>query len=221
MPPRDPNGRSSLCRSSCTHVQRNLERLERRTRRRQTGREPRDLARDRQVALQVRRRNREDVGEVVEAAVRRLVAGQQRLHVDVEREQVANRVAVFRAVEAMDRADPAGIRIGRPRPVDARSPASRHGAIGGRIGTRPSGRRHRAGSKLRDHLFPDLSIRTWPCDVQAVERESGRAQPLVVAGDAVLVEDPLGPGGRRRAGPAAGIGGPRSGRWRAPRRSSR
>ncbi len=104
-------------------VQRNLERLERRARRRQAGRQPRDLPRRRQIPLEVRRRNREDVGEVVEAAVRGLVAGQERLHVErerVEREQIANRVAVLRAIEAMHGAHPAGIRIGGPRAIDVR-----------------------------------------------------------------------------------------------------
>ena len=100
------------------HVQRDLECLESRTGGRKARREPRDLTRHRHVSLQVGRRNREDIREVVETAVRCLVPGQQRLHIEVEREQVANRVVVFRAIETMDRVDPAWIRTGRPRPVD-------------------------------------------------------------------------------------------------------
>ncbi len=203
MPPRDPSGRSSLCRSSCITCRGISNRLDRRTRRRQTGREPRDLASHRHVALQVGGRNREDIGEIVEAAVRGVVSGQQRFHVEVEREQVANRVAVFGAIEAMDRGDPAGIRSGRPRPIDVVLQRGRHRVIGGGIGTRPSGRRHRPGSKLGDHLFPDLRIRAGPCHVQVVERKSGGTESLVVAADAVGVEDRLRGGrgsgaGRRR-----------------------
>ena len=55
-------------------VQRNLERFKLRNGRRKTGREPRHLAGHRQVALEVRRGNRERVGEVVEAPVGRFVA---------------------------------------------------------------------------------------------------------------------------------------------------
>ena len=185
------------------HMQGNLESLDRRTRGRQTRREPRDLASHRHVALQVGGRNREDIREIVEAAVRGVVSGQQRFHVEVEREQVANRVAIFGAIEAMDRGDPAGIRSGRPGPIDVVLQRGRHRVIGGGIGTRPSGRRHRTGSKLRDHFFPDLRIRAGPCHVQVVERKSGGTESLVVAADAVGVEDRLRGGrgsgaGRRR-----------------------
>ena len=140
-------------------VQRNLEGLERRNRGRKTRREPRDLTRHRQVAFQMRRRNREHVGEVVEAAVRGFVARQERLHIEVEREQVADRVVVFGAIETMDRVDPAGIRTRRPRAIDFAFQPARHRAIRGGIGARPSGRRHRAGPKLRDHALPHLGIR--------------------------------------------------------------
>ena len=44
MPPREPNGRSSLCRSSCSTCKRNLESFEAGLRGRKPGREPRDLA---------------------------------------------------------------------------------------------------------------------------------------------------------------------------------
>ena len=88
------------------HVQRNLECLDPRTGGRKTRRKSRNLARHRHVSFQVRGRNREDIREIVETAVRCLIAGQQRLHIELEREQIANRVVVFRAIETMDRADP-------------------------------------------------------------------------------------------------------------------
>ena len=92
-------------------VQRNLEGLERGARRWQAGRQPRHLSRRGEIALEMRRRNGEDVGEIVEAAVGGLITGQQRLHVErlrIEREQIADRVAVLRAIQAMDGADPPG-----------------------------------------------------------------------------------------------------------------
>ena len=103
----------------------------------------------------------------------------------------------------MDRADPAWFRIGRPRSVDVGLERHGHGVIGGRVGPRSPRRRHRAGSKLRDHFFPHLRIGDRVGDVRTVERKSGCAEFLVMAGDAVLVQDRpgrSGPRGRRRAG---------------------
>ncbi len=56
------------------HVERNFEPIRRGNHRRQSHGEPRDLARNREIPLEVRRRNRQDVGKVVEAAVRRFIA---------------------------------------------------------------------------------------------------------------------------------------------------
>src|SRR5882762_10446564 len=85
------------------HVQRDLESHESRSPGAQPHRFPRDLTGYRQVALQMRWRNRERTREVVEAAVRRLVAWQQRLHIHVEREQITNRIVVLGAIETVDR----------------------------------------------------------------------------------------------------------------------
>ena len=61
-----------------------------------------DLARRREVLLEQRRRDAQHARDVVEAVA--LVVGRQQLgDVDVEIEQVADRVAVFGAVQAMDR----------------------------------------------------------------------------------------------------------------------
>ena len=169
-------------------VQRNFECFDRRARRRKARREPRDLASHRHVAFQVSRRNRKRIREIVEAAVRGVVAGQERLHVDVEREKVANRIVVFRAIETMDGANPAGIRVGFPRAIDLAFERTRHGAIRRRIRTRTSRRRHRTGAQLRDDFFPHLGIGARRREVQAIEIEPGGVELLVVAGDAVLVE---------------------------------
>ena len=171
------------------HVQWNRVRREPRTCGRQTGREPRDLTGHRQISLQVGRRNREDIREVVEAAVRRVIPGEQRLHIELEREQVANRVVVFRAIETVDGARLAWIRIGRPRAIDFHLHPARHGVIGGHIGPRPPGRRHRAGPKLRDHALPGVGVAGRVADIQTVEGKPAGTKFLVMARDAVLVED--------------------------------
>ena len=147
-------------------------------------------------------RDRQDIREVVEAAVRGLVSGQQRPDVEaprIEREQVADGVAVLRAIQAMDGVAPARIWIRRPRPIDCGLQRAGHCVVGRRIGTRQAGRRHRAGPKLRDHPLPDVRVGVRPGDVQTVERQSGSPEPLVVAGDAVGIEERPGRG-RGRGG---------------------
>ncbi len=75
-------------------------------------------ARGRQVSLEQGRRDAEDVGDVVEA-VARIVGRQERGGVDLERQQVSDRVGVLRAVQTMQQR-PAGIRRGCRRGVEAR-----------------------------------------------------------------------------------------------------
>src|SRR5262245_29152703 len=174
------------------HVQRDLECLDLWTGWRKTGGQARDLTGHRHVSLEMGRRNRERIREVVKAPVRRLVPREQRLDVEVEREQVANGVVIFRAIETMDRAAPAWIRTGRPGAVDFVLERTRHGAVRGRIGTRPSGRRHRSGPKLLDHPLPDLWIGAWLRNVRTVERKSGGTELLIVARDAIRVQKRAG-----------------------------
>ena len=193
------------------HVQGNLECLEARAGGRQTRRKPRDLTRHRHVSLQVGRRNREDVREVVEAAVRRLVSRQQRPHVQVEREQVANRVVVFRAIQTVDRIDPAWIRTDRPRPVDVGLQPARQREIGGGIGPRPPRWRHRARPKLRNHALPHLRVGTWLRRIEIVERKTSGTQCLVMAGDTVLIDDFAYRGRRRWDGRGRRLLAPRRG----------
>src|SRR5438128_2545809 len=62
-----------------------------------------------------------------------------------------------------------------------------------------AGRRHRARAQLRDNFFQRLRMSHRVRSVQTVELEAGGVEFLVMAGDAVLVED--GPGrGRCRGG---------------------
>jgi len=84
----------------------------------------------------VRRRDRQDVGKVVEAAVRCFISGQLRRDVDVEREEIANRIRVLDAVEPMHGADATWIRMREPRAID-RVLEGRGGRVVGRdIGSR-------------------------------------------------------------------------------------
>src|SRR5258708_5923651 len=140
----------------------------------------------------MRRRNGERIGEIVEAAVRRLVAGQEWFDVEVEVEQVANRVVVLRAIETMHGGDAARIRIRFPCSIDFSLELARDSVIGRAVGTRSSLGRHRAGAKLRNHLFPDLHIRSGRSKVQTFEIEFSSPESLVMTGDAVPIDDGSG-----------------------------
>ena len=191
-------------------VQRNLERLDPGRGRRQAGCEPRRLPRYREVAFQMDSGDGEDVGEVVEAAVRRLVTRQQRLHVEAARvqcDQVTQGVAVFRAVEAVDGADAARARIGGPRPIELGLEPAGHRVIGLGVRAGPPRRRHRSRPQLFDDTFPYVRMVARPRGVQIVERQPGRTDPRVVAADAIGFEER--PGGRRGRGSLSGRTRPR------------
>ena len=171
--------------------QRHVEGLEPRSGGRQPGGEPRDGASRREVALELRGGNRQHVGVVVEAGVRGLVARQQRRDVQVEREQVANRVPILGPVQPVDGAGPARIRVRRRDPVDVPFEPVRHGVIGLKVRTRASRRRHRAGPQLGYHPLPDVGVaaRVRGVDRGRVQGEPAGPQPVVVTRDAVPVQD--------------------------------
>ena len=97
--------------------------------------------------------------------------------------------------------DAARIGLGRRRRIELAFERRRDRAIGRGIGPRPARRRHLAGAKLRDDLFPLLPHgRRRGSTSRRVELQPGRFQPAVVAGDAVLVErvEDVARGDRRR-----------------------
>src|SRR5262245_27155039 len=137
-------------------------------------------------------RNGQRVREVVEAAVGGLVAGQERLDVEaarVEREQVADRVVVFGAIQPMNRGDSAGTGRCGPHAIDFTLQPARDHPVRRLIRPRAAGRRHRAGAKFGDDALPYLSVRGWLGDVERVQRETGGLETLVVAADAVRADD--------------------------------
>ena len=142
-----------------------------------------------QVALGECRRQGQRIGVVVEA-VRRVVGGQQR-RIDVDREQVADGIAVLRAVQAMQ-GGPAGVGAVQRGAVQRGLQPRHHGVVGRGVRARPSGRGHRAGPELADHRFPDLRVLARPGHVEDVESDSGRQRALVVAGEAVALQDGAG-----------------------------
>ena len=124
---------------------------------------------------------------------------------------------VLRAVEPVDRAGAARIRIRRGGTVDVRFEAARHRVVGRLLGARAPGRRHGAGAQLRDDSLPDVGMaaRVGGVDRIGLEVEAARPEPVVVTGDAVAVQDRAGRDGRSFPGLPAG-GGPDRGSGRLP-----
>ena len=182
--------------------------------RRLPHREPGDFASRREIALHQGRRDRQDVGHVVEAVLVDVVRRQERRHVDVERQQIPDGVGVLGAVQAVKRlrAPRVGMRGGVA--VDLGLQPAGQGVVGGRRGARPARRRHGPRPELRDDLLPDVGARPDLREVAPVEGQTGRAQAVVVAGCAVAVDRLLQPDGVRREGLLPRRDGPR---WREQR----
>ena len=173
--------------------------------------QPADAARGRQVALHERRRQRERAGQVVEA-VAGDVGGQERAAVHLEGQQIADGVRVLGAVEAVGR-HPARLGPVRGRAVERRlEPAAEVLGLARRRPGPPRGRHH-APAQLLDHRLPARGRGADVRRVEPVERQPAGVEPLVVAGDAVAVQQrPLGRGRRRGRHGALRGAGTRAGR---------
>ena len=159
-------------------------------RRRRADREPADLVGGREIALEQRRRQLQHAGDVVEA-VARLVGGQQLGDLDVEVQQVADRVAVLGAVQAVERLRAAGVRVRRGGGVElALEPARERQARLGRRARLADGRHH-AGAQLADDLFPLGRVRRDLGERQRLQAQVGRALDVVVAARAIAADGGL------------------------------
>ena len=165
----------------------NLERIDDRYARGIADGEPAERARGRQVIFEQRRRDRQYARDVVEAFLIRFVRRQQRTSIDLETQQIADGVRVLVAVQTVNR-NPARMRFRRRRRVQVTFQRRRGRIVGHAVRTRPPGRRHLAGAKLRDDLFPLLRVVSNALHVQAVDLEGCRFQSRVVTRDAVPVE---------------------------------
>src|SRR5262245_30991893 len=101
----------------------------------------------------------------------------------------------------MNGADPAGVRFRSPNAIDFVLEPDSRGSIGFRIWSGVARRRHCAPAQLDDDALPKLGVGAGIRDVQIVERHPGGVQLLIVASEAIFLED--GPrrgsaGGNRR-----------------------
>ena len=139
-------------------------RFRRRRRRRIAERERADAIRRREIALEQCRRDDEQVADVVEAE-RGVVGRQQRCDVDVEIEQIANRVRVLGAIQAPQR------RRGR----DSRRPSRRARSRATRRTTRRS--RRRAAASSCGGIVRVLSLRTTRSRISACVADVREVEP--------------------------------------------
>ena len=166
-----------------------------------------DLARSEHVALQQSRRQRQDVGDVVEA-VAQIVGRQQLAAVDLQGQQVPDGIGVLGAVQPVHglgaRVQVGGGGVVEPGldPVDER-PVCRL------VRTRAARRRHLARAQLADDLLPGFRACPHVRHVERLERQPGRPQAIVVTGGAVAIQN--GPvlgalGGVHRGNFGGGLG---------------
>ncbi len=185
-PPRVPIGQAIdvlLLREVRCHA----KRLAARHATRPADREPADLLRGRHVALEQRRRQLAD-RDVVEP-VARFVGRQERGNVHVEREQVADGVAVLGTREPADRRGAARIRPHGRRAIERRLEGGNDGIVGGFVRTRLVDRRHLPRAQLPDDLLPLDGMHGDVTARDRFERQACLLRRVVVAVEAVLLDE--------------------------------
>jgi hypothetical protein len=139
-----------------------------------------------EITLHQRGGQPEDAGHVVEP-VARVIGRKERRDIDVDGQQVADRVAILRAVPAMERLGASGIRPRDRGAIQLGFEPAREAVRRSPIRAGRSGRRHQAGANLANNLLPDVGgdVR----ESEALEHETAGLETLAVAGDAVPVQE--------------------------------
>jgi hypothetical protein len=123
-------------------------------------------------------------------AKRRVVRRQEQRRINVQPQQIANRVCVLGAVQAVQHW-PAGIRRSRRDAIELAFEPARKRVENCRRRTRRTWGRHQPGTELPRHLLPRFDVGGRGRERGRVERQPAGLQPLVMAGDAVLTQKPL------------------------------
>ncbi len=152
--------------------------------------QPADLSRRFQIAFHGGGRDKQQVGDVVEAAAG-IVGGQEQriIHLlgkRVQRQQVANGVFVFGAAQPVQQGQFADFDVRGRGPVERGFQPSGGGIVGSFIGAGHRGRRHGLGPQLLNHLFPHLGMRTNVLQLRNIQNEPTGLQLGVMADGAVF-----------------------------------
>ncbi len=148
---------------------------------------PADFHRGGHVALNKRRRNSQGIRDIVKP-FGGIIRRKKCRDIHVKREQIADHVGVFGPIEPMQRRSS---RIGAESrvTVDARFEFGGKGIQRRPLRPASTAGRHHARSDFAYDLLPDRRIFPNMLEVHCVEGESGGFCPLVVAGNAVLIEE--------------------------------
>ena len=146
-----------------------------------------DGARGHDVLVEERRRHLQRIGDIVEA-VADIVGGKQggRVHIDVE--HVTHGVGVFGAIQAVN-PDAAGVEIRGAGFVQRvlKIGGKRIDRGRGRLGH--AGRRHHASAQFANGPLPSLRVLFRVVEIYQIEGKFRGAELLIVAGDAVAVDE--------------------------------
>ena len=164
-----------------------------RRRRRVAEGQARNLAGGGNVRFDERRRHGQGPRHVVEAPAR-VVCRKELGRVDLEAEQITDRVRVLGAIQTME---PGRGQVGDGVSIELVFQPGNQRLAHGRLGPGHARRRHHAGPKLPHDLFAYLRLIAEAGQIKCVQRETRGLDRLVVAGHAVLIED----GPRRGRGP--------------------
>ncbi len=187
------------------HLLRHAELARRRRGERPPHRGLADLGGRRQVALHERLVQPEHPGDVVEA-VAGIVGREQGSGVDVERQQVADDVRVFRAIQTVKRFRAARVRPRGRCALELALQPREQGIMRRRVRARPPRGRHHPGAQLAQDVLPERRVGAHVRGIDRQQRHRHGAAPVpgvVVAGDAVAIEESprrAGDGGGRRRG---------------------
>ena len=152
-------------------------------------REARDGAANRHVTFDQDRGHRKDIADIVKT-IAGVVDREGVTRFDVEREQVADGVRVFVAIQAVD-GGMAGVRMGGGGSVELGFEVGGEGFLRGGIGVRDAERRHLLRFDFPEHLFPEAGIARNVGEVEALERQAGGFEFVVVAALAILLRECL------------------------------
>ncbi len=145
--------------------------------------QPADPAGRGKIPLHQQRRHLQHVADIVEAVAG--VVGRQHLgNLDLDRQQIANGVGVFGAVEAMQRG-PSGIGLELRGAIALGLDEPDQGPVGGLVRPRQTGGRHLAVAQLAQQLLPDLAVALQMVEIQSLQVQSGRRLGADMALDAI------------------------------------
>ena len=118
----------------------------------------------------------------------RIVLGQERGHVHVEGEDVANGVLVLDAAQAPEGFGPARVGMRRGRLVEGAFQMVRERIVRRLVRAGHSRRRHHSSPELADHLLPRPGVGLDSRNVESIEREAAGAGPVVMTRQAIAIE---------------------------------